>query len=307
MPKIIAVCQSPAKGTAKVNIHHATLRAQWGMEGDAHAGDWHRQVSLLCHEKVVEFRAKGVDVADGAFGENLLIEGIDFPKLPIGTKFYIGTAVLELTQIGKQCHSHCEIFKAVGDCIMPREGVFTRVLEGGEVSEGDEVTYTLPFKTAIVTVSDSGFEGTRKDQSGPALEQLLKGQHYPVVSTTIVPDDEAQIASELTRLCDENLADFILTTGGTGLSPRDVTPEATRSVFDRDVPGISEAMRASSMQITPRGMLSRGVSGIRKGTLIVNLPGSPKAATECLSAILPAMDHALASLKGTVTNCATPL
>ncbi|MEG0756404.1 MAG: MogA/MoaB family molybdenum cofactor biosynthesis protein, partial [Oscillospiraceae bacterium] len=98
-----------------------------------------------------------------------------------------------------------------------------------------------------------------------------------------------------------------LTTGGTGLSPRDVTPEATRGIFDRDVPGISEAMRASSMQITPRGMLSRGVSGIRKGTLIVNLPGSPKAATECLSAILPAMDHALASLKGTVTNCATPL
>ncbi|MEG2420778.1 MAG: MogA/MoaB family molybdenum cofactor biosynthesis protein [Oscillospiraceae bacterium] len=167
------------------------------------------------------------------------------------------------------------------------------------------MTYTLPFRVAIVTVSDSGFAGTRPDGSRPALEALLKERHYPVVSAAIVPDDLPQIASILTRLCDEGVADLILTTGGTGLSPRDVTPEATERVLDRAVPGISEAMRAASMEITPRAMLSRGVSGIRGGTLIVNLPGSPKAAGECLSAVLPALDHGLATLKGTVTNCAT--
>ena len=140
MGKIIAVCVSEQKGTQKKNVGSATLTADWGIEHDAHAGKWHRQVSLLSYEKVEEFRARGAQVDDGAFGENLVVSGYDFKTLPIGTKFRCNDVVLELTQVGKQCHAHCEIYKVMGDCIMPREGVFTKVLHGGTVSVGDELT-----------------------------------------------------------------------------------------------------------------------------------------------------------------------
>lgn len=140
MGKVMAVCISEEKGTQKKNVGSAVLKADWGMENDAHAGKWHRQVSLLSHEKVEEFRARGAQVGDGAFGENLVVSGYDFKTLPIGTKFRCNDVILELTQVGKQCHAHCEIYKVMGDCIMPREGVFTKVLHGGTVSVGDELT-----------------------------------------------------------------------------------------------------------------------------------------------------------------------
>ena len=140
MGKVIAVCISEKKGTQKKNVGSARFVEDWGIEGDAHAGKWHRQVSLLSHEKVETFRARGAVVDDGAFGENLVVEGYDFKTLPIGTKFRCGDVELELTQVGKECHSHCEIYKVMGECIMPREGVFTRVLHGGTISVGDELT-----------------------------------------------------------------------------------------------------------------------------------------------------------------------
>lgn len=134
-----AVCISEKKGTQKKNIGTAVFLENFGIEKDAHAGNWHRQVSLLCYDRVEEFRAKGAAVGDGAFGENLLVTEIDFKTLPIGTIFVCNDVVLELTQIGKKCHSECEIFHQVGDCIMPREGVFTKVLHGGVISVGDEL------------------------------------------------------------------------------------------------------------------------------------------------------------------------
>ena len=136
---IKAVCISPAKGTEKQNVHHAHGIETWGLENDAHAGNWHRQVSLLSYDRIQEFRARGAKVEDGAFGENLVVEGIDFKTLPIGTKFKCNDVVLELTQIGKECHHGCAIFQAMGDCIMPREGVFTKVLHGGVIKEGDNL------------------------------------------------------------------------------------------------------------------------------------------------------------------------
>ena len=140
MGKIIAICISEARGTQKHEVESAYLKEEWGIEGDAHAGKWHRQVSLLSVEKVDDFRAKGADVINGAFGENLVVEGFDLKTLPVGTRFKVGNDVLlEMTQIGKQCHSHCEIYKVMGDCIMPREGVFTRVLHSGEVHKGDPI------------------------------------------------------------------------------------------------------------------------------------------------------------------------
>ncbi len=146
MGNIIAVCSSEQKGTQKRNVNSAVFIEDWGIEGDAHAGKWHRQVSLLSHDKVEEFRARGAEVKDGAFGENLVVSGIDFRSLPIGTRFACNEVMLELTQIGKQCHNGCEIFKKMGDCIMPREGVFARVLHGGTISVGDTLTVLSPVE-----------------------------------------------------------------------------------------------------------------------------------------------------------------
>ena len=139
MGKVIAVCLSEHKGTQKKNVGSAVFKEDWGIENDAHAGKWHRQVSLLSHDKIEAFRARGAEVADGAFGENLVVEGIDFRTLPIGTRFRCNEVELELTQIGKECHHGCEIFQKMGDCIMPREGVFARVLHGGTISVGDDL------------------------------------------------------------------------------------------------------------------------------------------------------------------------
>ena len=137
MGKVMAVCTSPAKGTQKQNAGEGIFIEDYGIQGDAHAGKWHRQVSLLSYEKIEGFRERGAEVEDGAFGENLVVEGIDFKTLPIGTKFVCNDVVLELTQIGKECHQGCAIFQQMGDCIMPREGVFTKVLHGGIIKEGD--------------------------------------------------------------------------------------------------------------------------------------------------------------------------
>ena len=139
MGVIKGICISEKRGTQKSEVGRAKLVKDWGIEGDAHAGDWHRQVSLLSFDKIEEFRSRGAKVEFGAFGENIIVEGYDFRNLPVGTRFSCGTAVLEMTQIGKECHSHCEIYKTMGDCIMPREGVFAKVIEGGEIAVGDEL------------------------------------------------------------------------------------------------------------------------------------------------------------------------
>ena len=137
MGKVTAVCTSPAKGTQKTNVGEAVFIEDFGIEGDAHAGKWHRQVSLLSYDKIEDFRKRGAEVADGAFGENLVVEGIDFKTFPVGTRFQCNDVILEMTQIGKECHHGCEIFQKMGDCIMPREGVFAIVIRGGTIRTGD--------------------------------------------------------------------------------------------------------------------------------------------------------------------------
>lgn len=140
MGKIMAVCMSRTKGTQKENVHEGEFIEDFGMKEDAHAGKWHRQVSLLSLERIEEFRNRGAKVEFGAFGENLVVSGYDFKTLPIGTRFQCNDVVLELTQIGKECHHGCNIFQTMGDCIMPREGVFCKVLQGGLIQEGDNFT-----------------------------------------------------------------------------------------------------------------------------------------------------------------------
>lgn len=139
MGTIKAICISEKKGTVKSAVETANLIEDFGIEKDAHAGKWHRQVSLLAYEKIEAFKKQGADVVDGDFGENLVVEGIDLAKLPVGTKLRSGDVVLEVTQIGKACHTHCEIYQRMGDCIMPKQGIFTRVLQGGTLKVGDDL------------------------------------------------------------------------------------------------------------------------------------------------------------------------
>lgn len=160
------------------------------------------------------------------------------------------------------------------------------------------------FTARVITVSDKGFRGERVDTAGPLAAQMLKDAGFDVEGLEIVPDERAQIESALIRCADEYGTALVITTGGTGFSPRDVTPEATAAVCERMAPGISEAMRAACMAVTPRAMLSRGVSGIRGRTLMVNLPGSPKAVRENLEPVLPALEHGLHMLLGTKNECA---
>lgn len=160
------------------------------------------------------------------------------------------------------------------------------------------------FKAAVLTVSDRSFQGERPDEAGPLVAQLLEEAGYEVVQLAIVPDEQPEIEEALRRTADSGQVQLLVTTGGTGFAPRDVTPEATLAVCQRLTPGIPEAMRYASLQITPRAILSRAQAGIRGGTLIVNLPGSPKAARENLEAVLPALGHGLTMLSGVQADCA---
>lgn len=309
MGKVKAICVSEKRGTQKHCIEKAILTTDWGIQGDAHGGNWHRQISLLSYDKIEDFKKRGAEIDYGAFGENLVVEGFDFRNLAVGTKFQCNDVVLEMTQIGKECHTHCQIYHKMGDCIMPREGVFAQVITGGTISVGDEMSILQtnedrPFRAAVITLSDKGFKGEREDKSGPLLVSILQEQGYDVVESIILPDVQSRIETELIRLSDGRQVDVILTTGGTGLSLRDVTPEATLAVATRNVPGISEAIRAYSMSITKRAMLSRGASVLRNNTLIINLPGSPKAVKESMDVILSELDHGLKILKGSASECA---
>ena len=160
------------------------------------------------------------------------------------------------------------------------------------------------MKAAIITSSDSGYAGEREDKSGSVIQEILEANDYEVVHTILLPDDRKMLSERMAEIADSSTAELILTTGGTGFSPRDITPEATEDIIDRRVPGIPEAMRAYSMTITKRAMLSRSTAGIRKKTLIINLPGSPKAVKESLEYIIDALGHGIEIMTGEAGNCA---
>lgn len=309
--KVVAVCISEKKGMRKVSIGEANLIPNWGMEGDAHGGKWHRQISLLSAssiEKMKEIgKQKGLDLMPGDFAENITTEGLELFTLPVGTYLKAGETLLEVTQIGKSCHHHCEIFQQVGQCVMPKEGIFTRVLVGGKIKEEDSIEIWQGIPVGIITASDKGAKGEREDQSGKEIENLVKEINGTVIDYRVLPDDQEVLSKAMIEMIDELGVGLLLTTGGTGFSPRDVTPEATLAVIERGVPGLPEAMRRESFAISPRAMLSRAVAGIRGKCLIVNLPGSPKAVRECLQIILPVLPHALEILRGLGGECAQPI
>jgi molybdenum cofactor synthesis domain-containing protein len=192
---------------------------------------------------------------------------------------------------------------------MPREGVFTIVLEGGEVRAGDEIELieadpARPFTAAWITLSDKGAKGEREDKSGPLIGEILTEAGYNVVEGLLIPDGIEELSKQLIRLADQRQVNVIFTTGGTGFSERDLTPEATIAVCDRMTPGIAEAIRAYSMTKTPTAMLSRAAAGMRKKTLIINLPGSPKAVRECMEFLMHPLEHGLEIMLGRTGECA---
>jgi len=305
MGKVVSVNISEKKGTIKHPVEQIELRKGFGIEGDAHAGDWHRQVSLLDLSSFDKMHNNAsVELKPGIFAENITTEGVDLWHLPVGTRLEIGDTLLEITQIGKECHRHCQVFRQVGDCVMPREGIFAKVIMEGMIKAGQSIKIIPTLRVAILTVSDKGSTGERADLSGPALAEALDGK-ATVLIQDIVPDDLEQIKDKLIAYTEQGL-DLVFTTGGTGFAPRDNTPEATMAVIERPAPGIVEAIRARSLEITPFAMLSRAAAGIRGKTLIINFPGSPKAALECLEVFLPVMNHAVETLRGDAYECAQP-
>lgn len=309
MAIIEAICTSKEKGLQKREVSIANIIEDFGIEGDAHAGKWHRQISFLDKEDIDEFNKKGGQVINGDFGENFIVSGLKIKELPVGTLLKCNDVVFEITQKGKNCHDKCAIFYRVGECIMPKCGTFAKVLHGGQIKKGDEIMVKdrdkpFPFQAVVITLSDKGFKGEREDISGPTIVNKLNEEGYEVVEQILLPDNKALLKNELMRLADQRQVDLILTTGGTGFSSRDVTPEATLEVMDRNAPGIAEAIRAASMRYTNHAMLSRGVSVIRKKTLIINLPGSPKACLESIDVFLNALPHALGLLRDQVSDCA---
>jgi molybdenum cofactor synthesis domain-containing protein len=162
---------------------------------------------------------------------------------------------------------------------------------------------TTPYRAAVVTVSDKGAAGEREDRSGAVVREVLEAAGIEVARQEIVPDDREALADLLRELCDGG-SNLVVTTGGTGLSPRDVTPEATLAVIEREVPGMAEVMRAESLKVTPHAMISRAVCGLRGATLVINLPGSPAGARECLEVVMPAVPHALEVASGNASECA---
>jgi molybdopterin adenylyltransferase len=276
-----------------------------GLKDDAHSGSWHRQLSLLANESVDKIREKGLTLKSGDFAENITTEGLELHTLPVGARLKAADGVLlEITQIGKQCHHHCEIYKQVGDCVMPREGVFVRIHRGGKIKEGDDIHREDYITAGIIIASDKGSRGEREDGCGAVITEALKTIGGEVLDYTIQSDDKDGLIATLNDWCENNYLDLILISGGTGFSPRDNTPEAIKAVIEKEVPGIPEAMRAASLAITPHAMLSRSVAGIKGKTLIIALPGSPKAVKENLEAVLAALPHGISIMRGVAKECA---
>ncbi len=314
MATLDAICISERKGTQKSIIPHARLLLNHGIEGDAHAGEWHRQVSLLAHEDVEMMRGKGLrELKHGDFGENLVIRGLELGELGLGSRLRVGaSAELSITQIGKTCHHRCAIYHRAGDCIMPSRGIFARVVRQGEIAVGDPLellhaVYRRSWQAVVLTISDRCSRGTTVDTAGPAVAHLLGDQlGANLYACEILPDEKPRIEERLRHYAAGHSIDLVITVGGTGFAPRDVTPEAVTAVIDRPTPGLDEAMRQASLAVTPRAMLSRAVSGIAGNTLIVSLPGSERGATQNLAVILPELAHGLAMMRGESADCGRP-
>jgi len=304
MARITAVCISRDRGTRKEPVQSAVLIRDHGIQGDGHAGEGPRQLSILSDLSLQKMRSRGIDACHGCCGQNMDIDAEVHTLVP-GTRLKLGDeAVVTVTAIGKNNEDgHAD--RVIEGNIFPEEGLFASVDRDGPVSPGDQVSLLRErgFSVGILTVSDSACAGVYSDLTGPALMEDAAGNGLQPCRYAVVPDEEELIEEKLKLWCDDGFLDLVFTAGGTGLSTRDVTPEATLNVMEREVPGIPEMVRQKSSAIVVTAWLSRARAGIRKRTLIINLPGSRKASLECAGFIYPVLDHALKILRGDVQHC----
>ncbi|RIH66608.1 MOSC domain-containing protein [Mariniphaga sediminis] len=289
---------SEKKGTVKTPVGSVEI-TETGVKDDAHAGHWHRQVSLLGTESLKKAEEQNNRTFQyGDFGENITTEGLELYKANILDRFQAGNVILEVTQIGKKCHKGCEIMKISGNCIMPVEGIFCRVIQPGELRVNDVLQY-IPrqIKIAVITLSDRAYKGIYEDKSGPYVTKMLNDffgeANRPVtVEQILIPDDETMLENELNRAV-ENEADIIVTTGGTGIGSRDITPDVVKRLLDKEIPGIMELIRYKYGSVKPNALLSRSIAGVKGKSLIYVLPGSVKAVNEYLTEIIPTLNHSI--------------
>lgn len=307
MGKIQAISVSDRKGVIKENVPSAFFENDFGIKGDAHAGKWHRQVSLLALESVKKMQDKGLKVKSGDFAENITTVDIDLLSLPVGTKLQIGSIELIISQIGKVCHHKCAVYYHAGECVMPKEGIFGVVRGNGELKVGDEIKNLGKdgYSVGIITLSDRASKGEYEDLTGPAIEKYIsENLKTSFIRKEIIADDKDKLDITLKDFADIQNLDLIITNGSTGIYPRDIAPDVTIEVIEKRLPGFEEVMRAESFKITVNSIVSRAVCGTRKNSLIINLPGSPKGAVENLGFIMPAIEHTIKKLQGDKSDCA---
>lgn len=302
--KVLSVNISEKKGTVKQPVAFIELDAM-GVKHDAHAGPWNRQVSLLAKESVDKFsKDAGRKIQFGEFAENITTEGIVLHETHPLDRFVIGDAELEVTQIGKECHGDsCAIFREVGNCVMPKEGIFCRVIRPGRIQAGDTVIFKpRVFRLMVITMSDRASKGIYEDKSGPRVIALMEeffskfNWKYEIIYH-VIPDDEYLLKNHLGQAVNAGI-DFVITTGGTGIGPRDITPEVVRTVIEKEIKGIMEMIRMKYGMEKPNALLSRSVAGVAGSTLIYALPGSVKAVNEYMAEIVKTLKHSVFMLHG---------
>ena len=301
---ITSVNISVQKGTIKKPAEQIELTHQ-GVRFDAHAGNWNRQVSLLGTESIEKFELDAKrKVTPGEFAENITTAGMELWLTHPLDRFTCGDIELEVTQIGKECHgSSCAIFKEVGNCVMPKEGIFCRVLSPGILKEGMELEYHPKiYRVMVITLSDRASAGEYEDKSGPRIIEHLTS-HFAccnfdfAVDPYLIPDDPHKLEALLHK-AKEELFDMVITTGGTGIGPRDFTPDVVKSQLDKEIPGIMEMIRMKYGADKPAALLSRSIAGVMGKSLVFALPGSVKAVNEYLAEIMKSLTHMVYMLHG---------
>lgn len=295
--KVFSLNISKEKGTIKKPVEEVFISRK-GIVGDAHAGSWHRQVSLLSKERIDTFsKEENKKIKPGEFAENITIQGLGLSNICLLDQFKIGPVLLEVTQIGKKCHgSNCAIYQEVGRCVMPKEGLFCRVLGPGRIKVGDPIKY-LPkeLKIKVVTLSDRASLGEYEDKSGPKVAELLEKffQERPwkiKLSRVLIPDNKSRLLQEIKKIRKEK-PEIVFTTGGTGIGEKDITPDAIKPLLKLELPGIMDFIRLKYGENNPRALISRSLAGVLGQSLIFVLPGSEKAVIEYVSEITRVLEH----------------